>query len=320
MTDGSGQYAAGKIQNIFHTGMIFLAMAALFGVLGWLIFGKLGVIFAVAAAVVLSLSTPRISPHVVMRMYKAYQLSDYEARGLREIAAGLAERAQLPAMPQLYYVPSRVMNAFSVGSRQNSAIALSDGLIRNLSTREITGVLAHEISHIANNDLKLHMLANMMTKITSSLSFIGQMLILLYLPIAIFSEAHVSFIFILLLVFAPTVSVLLQLALSRTREFDADLTAARLTGDPVGLANALKKMDLVERSIWDMLYIPGRRVPQTSVLRTHPYTKERVAKLMSLASQEAEPPLNSENNHFFLTDRLPTDENTRQRSWFRQWY
>jgi len=287
MKNNSEQYTANKINNILQTCMIIAAMAGLFGVLGWMIFGGIGLISAAVFALVLSLSTPKISPHVVMRMYKAYRLSDYEARGLHEIISKLAGSARLPAVPQIYYVPTRVMNAFSVGSRQNSAIALSDGLIRNLSWREITGVLAHEVSHIANNDLRLHTLANIMTKITSTLSFFGQVLILFYLPIAIFSEAHLSFTFILLLIFAPTVSMFLQLALSRTREFDADLTAARLTGDPGGLANALRRMDTAERSIWDMLFIPGRKAPQSSILRTHPHTGERVEKLMSLASVES---------------------------------
>ena len=318
MTNSSEQYTAIKIGNMLQTGIIIASMAGLFGVLGWMIFGKIGLIFAVVLVIVLSLSTPKISPHVVMRMYKAYMLSGGDARGLNEIISKLSGRAQLPTVPQIYYVPTRVMNAFSVGSRQNSAIALSDGLIRNLSRREITGVLAHEVSHIANNDLRLHALANIMTKITSTLSFFGQILILLYLPIALFSETHISFAFILLLIFAPTVSMLLQFALLRTREFDADLTAARLTGDPVGLATALKRMDTAEKSIWDMLFIPGRKVPQSSALRTHPHTKERVEKLMSLAPEESGPALHSGYDDLFLPDYFPTVERAQRRPWFRQ--
>ena len=322
MTNSSEKYTANRVGNMLQTGMIIASMAGLFGVLGWLIFGETGLIFAVVFAVVLSVSTPKISPPVVMRMYKAYKFSNSEAHGLHEIISELAERAQLPTVPQLYYVPTRVMNAFSVGSRQDSAIALSDGLIRNLTWREITGVLAHEVSHIANNDLRLHTLANIMTKITSTLSFFGQVLILFYLPIAIFSEARISFAFILLLIFAPTVSMLLQLALSRTREFDADLTAARLTGDPMGLATALKRMDTKQRSLWDMLFIPGRKVSQyPSVLRTHPHTRERVDKLMSMAPEEPRPSSRRGHDDLFV----PPDHYTRvdrpsRRQWFRQFY
>ena len=319
MTTSSEQYTTNKLGNMLQTGMIIAAMAGLFGVLGWMIFGKIGLVFAVVLAVVLSLSTPRISPHVVMRMYKAYKLSNYEAHGLHGIITELAERAQLPAVPQIYYVPTRAMNAFSVGTKDNSAIALSDGLIRSLSWRELAGVLAHEVSHIANNDLKLHTLANIMTKITSSLSFFGQVLILFYLPIALFSETHISFVFILLLIFAPTVSMLLQLALSRTREFDADLTAAHLTGDPMGLASALKRMDLKERSIWDMFFIPGRKVPHSSMLRTHPHTKERIEKLMSLAPQESGPFSRNRLDDLFVPEDFPTVEHHQRRHWFRQW-
>lgn len=320
MTKNSEQYAANKIGNMFQTFIIISGMAALFGALGWTIFGKMGLVWALVLAFVLSLTTPRISPHMVLRMYGARNLSYSEARGLHDIISDFSRKARLTNVPQIYYVPSKVMNAFSVGVRENSAIAVSDGLIRHLNRREISGVLAHEVGHIANNDLKLHALADVMTRITSTLSFFGQILILFYLPLAIFSRTHISFVLILLLIFAPTLSMMLQLALSRTREFNADLTAARLSGDPMGLASALKKMETYDRSIWDIIFLPGRKVPQPSLLRTHPHTKERVEKLMSLAQDQSGTFFNDGDKDGFLSENYPVIERNPRYHWFKPWY
>jgi len=206
-----------------------------------------------------------------------------------------------------------------VGSRENSAIALSDGLLRYMSRRELSGVLAHEISHIRNNDLRFHALADIMTRITSALSFFGQMLVIFYLPLAVFSQARIPLVLILLLVFAPTLSIMLQLALSRTREYEADLGAAYLTRDPLSLASALKKMDRIERSIWDTIFLPGRKVSQPSMLRTHPHTKERVDRLMRLAPAETMP-----DEQVLLEDifpgHIPEVHSMPRGHWFRPWH
>jgi heat shock protein HtpX len=279
-------YYTGKHHLLFQTAVILAGMGALFGLLGWMIFGTTGLVWALLVVLLLFLSTPRVSPWMVLKMYRARQLSYDEAPGLFEIVLDLTRRADLPAYPRLYYVPSRMMNAFSVGSAKSSAIAVSDGILRYLDRREISGVLAHEITHIKNNDLRLHALADLMTRVTSTFSFLGQVLIIIYLPLAMFAKTDIPLIPILLLIFAPSLSMLLQLALSRTREFDADLGAAGLTGDPMGLASALQKMDRHEQSIWDFVYLPGRKQPHPSLLRTHPHTKERLERLSSLADND----------------------------------
>ncbi len=279
-------YYTGKYHLLFQTAVILAGMGGLFGLLGWMIFGTTGLVWALLVVLLLFLSTPRVSPWMVLKMYRARQLSYDEAPGLFEIVSDLSRRADLPAYPLLYYVPSRIMNAFSVGSAKSSVIAVSDGILRYLDRREISGVLAHEITHIKNNDLRLHALADLMTRVTSTFSFLGQVLIIIYLPLAMFSKTDIPLIPILLLIFAPSLSMLLQLALSRTREFDADLGAAGLTGDPMGLASALQKMDRHERSIWDFVYLPGRKQPHPSLLRTHPHTRERLDRLSSLADYD----------------------------------
>ena len=276
----STRSTSGTLQNVFQTLVILAAMVLLFGLLGWMIFGAFGIFWALMIVGFILVSTPKLSPMLVLRMYDAKALYREDAGGLYEIVSELSRRANLRRAPRLHYIPSRMMNAFSVGSRNSSAIAISDGLIRFLDTREIAGVLAHEISHISSNDLRLHALADMMTRVTSMLSFFGQILIIIYLPMIFFADAHLPLFFILVLILAPLMSIVLQLALSRTREFYADLSAVRLTNDPRGLASALQKMESHDRSFWDILISQRKKDSHPSILRTHPHTQKRIERLM----------------------------------------
>jgi heat shock protein HtpX len=278
-------YSPGKFHLVFQTSVILAGMAVLFGLIGWLLMGVMGIVYALFIALILFFPTPKISPRMVLRLYRAKQLSYQDVPELYTITHELARRADLKTVPQLYHIPTSGMNAFSVGASMNSAIAVSDGIIRSLSLREITGVIAHEISHIRNNDLKLLSLADLMTRITSILSFIGQILIVLYLPLVYFSKVSLPLIPILLLISAPSFSILLQLALSRAREFSADLDSASLTGDPRGLASALEKMDQYDKNIWEYVF-PLKKQSYPSLMRTHPNTKERLERLRSLPQDE----------------------------------
>ncbi len=315
----AGAYHRSRFPLLFQPLVIIAGMAGLFGLLGWLLFGWAGLFWSVGFSAFLFITTPKVSPWMVLRMYRARRLSMEDAPGLLELAHGLSRRAGLASAPQLYYVPSRVMNAFSVGTAQSSAIALSDGIIRSLSWREMAGVLAHEITHIRNNDLRLHALADLMTRITGFFSFIGQVLVLFYLPMALFSQTRIPLLPIVLLVFAPTLSMLLQFALSRTREFDADLGAASLTGDPLGLASALQKMDRYDRSVWDLVFLPGRKNPHPSLLRTHPHTSERLERLVSLASGKDEAVAEFDEAER-LSPSIPRVDRPPRWNWFRPWY
>ncbi len=314
----SARYASGKFQNTFQTLVILAAMVSLFGLLGWMIFGAFGVFWALMIAGFILVSTPKLSPLLVLRMYDAKALYREDAGRLYDIVFELSRRADLRHVPRLHYIPSRTMNAFSVGSKSNSAIALSDGLIRILNERELASVLAHEISHISSNDLRLHALADMMTRVTSMLSFFGQILIIFYLPMIFFADAHLPLIFILILIFAPMISIILQLALSRTREFDADLTAVRLTNDPRGLASALQKMESYDRGIWDILVTSGKKDPHPSILRTHPHTRKRIDRLMHLAEARERDILES-RERIVLPDRFPEVLRPPRWHWYGPW-
>ncbi len=173
-------------------------------------------------------------------------------------------------MPVPHYVPSAVVNAFATGSKQKASIALTDGLLRSLSPRELAGVFAHEVAHIANEDLRVMGLADSVSRLTCLLALMGQIAILLSLPALLVGAAEVYWPGLLLLAASPQQALLAQLGLSRVREFDADRLAAELTGDPQGLA----KIERVSRS-WRAWLWPGWGNPEPSCLRTRPATQER---------------------------------------------
>ncbi len=269
-------------RNRLQSLLLLTAMAGFLAMLGWLLWGAQGLVALLSAGAVAVIANPMLSPWLVMRMYGARPLGRHQAPALWQMVSELAERAGLPARPRLFYVPSGMLNAFAVGSQPQSAIAVTDGLLRQLDTRELMGVLAHEISHVRSNDLWVMGLADLFSRATGLLSLFGQLLLLISLPLMFFSVVSINWFAILLLILAPNLSALAQLALSRTREYDADLNAVRLTGDPEGLAWALDKIERVQGGWMERILLPGRRIPAPSLLRTHPQTAARIARLMEL--------------------------------------
>lgn len=166
-------------------------------------------------------------------------------------------------------------------NRQQSAIALTDGLLVRLTPRELAGVLAHEIAHIASGDLKVMNLADYVSRLTGLFAMVGQAFLILLLPGWLSGYGELPWLGLLVLAFSPHLALLAQLGLSRVREFDADLAAAHLTGDPHALASALAKIDQVS-SNWRGWLLPGWGNPEPSWLRTHPETEERIRRLLAL--------------------------------------
>ena len=273
------QHAA---SNRFQTIALLLFMAALMALLGWLFFGPEGILLMLVTSGLMVLVNPVASPRWIMSVYGARPIARSQAPTLHAAVDELAQRAGLESPPTLHYVPSRMINAFAVGRMRGSAIAITDGLLRNLDLREQIAVLAHEISHVRNNDMAVMGLADMFGRLTSLLALLGKILLLVNLPLLLMGQETVSWVAIVLLVFAPTVSALAQLGLSRTREYHADLNAARLTGDPEGLARALTRIERVQGAWLERLLMPGRQVPEPSILRTHPPLAERVERLREL--------------------------------------
>jgi heat shock protein HtpX len=272
-------------RNAVHTAILIAGTALLAGGIAYVVFGVEGLVYAgVSSAIGLYLLS-RVSPGMVLTLYKARRLTRAEMPELHDLVEELAANAQLPAKPQLYYVQSKMLNAFAVGRREDSAIAVTDGLLRAMTLRQLGGILAHEISHIRSGDLRVMGLADVLNRITGFMSTMG----LIGVPLMFGTGWNIPVLGLLLLIFAPTVGGLLQLALSRAREYDADLDGAALTGDPEGLASALALLERRQGAVWEGLVFPGSRLPEPSLLRTHPRTEDRIKKLLALRRDTSRP-------------------------------
>lgn len=268
-----------RLANAIQSALLLAGMAGLLGLLGWILAGPDGLVWSATVGALALWASPRVSPRLVLALYGAREIQAGQAPELYALVKELACRAGLPQMPRLYYVPSRVPNAFTVGARGNGAVTLTDGLLRSLALRELAGVLAHEIAHIRNNDLRVMGLADAVNRLTAFLSTVGQLLVVFMLPFALIGAVEFPVLPLAVLVLAPLASSVLELALSRTREYDADAAAAELTGDPEGLALALAKLER-SRERWSArIFLP---VADPALLRTHPPTPERIQRLLAL--------------------------------------
>ncbi len=280
-----------KLRNAVQSALLVGSLGLLAAVVGWLLVGPVGILWVgILTGVTLAFS-PTLSPRAILRLYGARRLGRHELPELQEVIEVLARRAGLPGVPELHYLATSMPNAFAVGSTKNSAIVLTDGLLRVMDLRELAGILAHEISHIRNHDLWTMGLADIISRVTGAMATAGAVLLLVSLPLMIEEHGAVHWPVIVLLLAAPTINTLIQLGLSRTREFDADLEAAGLTGDPEGLASALAKLQRYDPGFWERILLPGRRNPHPSVLRTHPDTEERIERLLSLRRIAPLPPV-----------------------------
>jgi heat shock protein HtpX len=224
-----------------------------------------------------------------MRMFRAKPVDPKRGGEIVYIVQALSERAGLSAMPRVYIIPSPTLNAFAVGTPSNYTLGVTEGLLGRLNYRELAGVLAHEITHVRNNDIWVMSLADILSRFTRSMAFFAIILFFVSVPATLIAGTPMPWAAIAILYFAPALSNLLQLALSRSREYDADLGAAALTGDPEGIASALSKLERYQGRVWEDIFMPGPRIPLPSVLRTHPNTSERIARLMALRKSQPAP-------------------------------
>lgn len=274
-----------NVSNYLLSIILLVGMLTLLGLIGWLLAGPSGIAMFLAAGVLVLISAPRITPHFILRLHQARKLQPGEAPLLHEIIFWLTERADMKDTPMLYYFPSSAINAFTTGLYDSTAIAVSDGMLRQLDSRELTGVLAHEVSHIRNHDLLVMLMADVMSRLTSVMAFTGYMLILIYIPLFILTGTTIPWVLLLVLMMAPTISIIMQMTLSRLHEFSADIEAARLTGDPLGLASALKKIEYYQGGWIERMFIPSGLRYQPALLNTHPLMIDRIRRLEELAKQ-----------------------------------
>lgn len=270
-----------KVRNALQGLAMLTGMVLIFAMIAWMFFGSSGLLVIVGVGLVLALVRPKVPTSWVLQMYGAQPLPARAAPDLHRAVAILADRAGLAQMPRLYYVPSRLTNAFTTGYGNDAALAVTDGILRRLTARQLVGVLAHEISHIRAGDTRIMNLSDTIARLTHGFAYLGIWIIPLTLPLT-FTGDFRPLLTGLALLMLPLLTTVLQLGLSRSREYDADLTAAALTGDPEGLASALESLERADGGIWERLMVPRRRSPDPALLRTHPPTEERARRLRAL--------------------------------------
>ncbi len=258
-----------------------IAMAIILAVCGWIVAGipgSLGVLLGVSALVLIA---PQVPPELAMRIGHATPLSPWQAPAPYHDIEQLSRRFGLEATPKLYAVRTEAPVVFSSGNQRRSAIALSAAACSILSERELRAVLAHEIAHIAADDIGLMRVADILGRITSFVATFALLMALfgdLILPRGVMSAGVVWF-----LALAPTSATLLQLALMRRREYAADEDSVRVTRDPVALAYALQKIERASRWTLKRMLGDAGGIELPTLLRTHPHTQDRIERLMTLS-------------------------------------
>lgn len=271
-----------KIKNNLQFGLMLLSMLAVVMYIGYTIGGKLGVLVTLATVGIGFTVRSNFKIEQILSKKKVRLVRPFEGPVLHQMVAKLIDKAGLEKMPYLFLDYTPEINAYTVEDNENSAIVVSRGLMENLNEREVYGVLAHEVAHLKNKDVRIMLFTDQIRSLTGYMAFFGQILLFFSIPFLIVNQIVLPWLAILLLIFSPTISFLFHVALSRNREFRADLDAIALTGDSTGLATALKKIN-TQMSLWQRLYSSYlRKVPE--ILRTHPNTKSRIARLESLTA------------------------------------
>ncbi|HSV72754.1 MAG TPA: zinc metalloprotease HtpX [Chthonomonadales bacterium] len=279
--------------NALKTGLLMTLLFALFMGLGRIVGGPDGLIVGFALALAMNFVAYWFSDRLALAMSRAREVSESEAPDLHRIVADLSQRAALP-MPRVCVIPSMQPNAFATGRNpSNAAVAVTEGLMRMMSTQELEGVIAHELAHIRNRDI---LISSVTATIVGAISFVTQMLHFR----AIFGGRDSGgsanpLVALLAAVVFGIAATMVQLAISRSREYEADRIGAQISGDPLALASALrriegaaKRMPMQVNPATSHMYIVNplggdSLRSMAAMFRTHPRTEERVARLEALA-------------------------------------
>jgi heat shock protein HtpX len=285
--------------NLMKTGVLLAALTVLLVVIGGALGGQSGMVMAFFLAMVMNLGSYWFSDRIVLAMYRAQPVDEAQAPGLYRIVRTLATRAGMP-MPRVYILPAETPNAFATGRNpQHAAVAVTEGIMRVLSEEELEGVLAHELSHVQNRDTLIMAIA---ATLAGAITYMAHM-------------AQWAMIFgggrrdsdedsggggvvggLLMIVLAPLAATLIQLAVSRSREFQADASGAQMAGQPWGLAQALEKLEMASKMApmhatpaTAHLFIvnPLTGGGWTTLFSTHPPIAERVARLRAMSRSQA---------------------------------
>jgi heat shock protein HtpX len=213
------------------------------------------------------------------------KLSEDQVPGMYESIRELAKRANLENVPELYLFNAQYMNAATLDKPGKPMIIVTPPVVNQLSDREVTALLAHEVAHIQSRDVLFQRIIQAVHLLTQIVAQTAWIMLILFFPIFLFSRANFPLYILVILFGAPVLSVLLQLAFSRSREFNADLGAVELTGDPLALADALEKIEKVQHRFLDtMLPFPTRRNRrESSLFSSHPAIPKRIEKLKKIS-------------------------------------
>ena len=277
--------------NLMKTAILMAAITGLFMAIGSVMGGQTGMMIALAIAIAMNFFSYWFSDKMVLKMYNAREVDESTAPQFYRMVRELAERAQLP-MPRVYIIDEQAPNAFATGRNpQNAAVAATTGIMRVLSERELRGVMAHELAHVKHRDILISTVSATMAGAISMLANFAM----------IFggrdSEGRPAnpIVGILVMLLAPLAASLIQMAISRSREFEADRGGAEISGDPRALASALEKIHTYARGI---PMAAAERHPETAqmmimnplaggglrgLFSTHPATEERVQRLLAMA-------------------------------------
>jgi heat shock protein HtpX len=279
--------------NLLKTAVLMAAITALFMAIGALIGGRTGMMFALLLALGMNFFSYWFSDKLVLRMYNAQQVDETSAPQFYRMVAELAQRAGLP-MPRVYLIEEDAPNAFATGRNpENAAVAATTGILRVLSERELRGVMAHELAHVQHRDILISTISATMAGAIGMLANFA----MLFGGRDENGRPVNPIVGLLVAILAPIAASLIQMAISRAREFEADRGGAEISGDPQALASALQK---IHRYAQGIPMEAAQRHPETAqmmimnplsggglqnLFSTHPSTEERVERLLQMAEQ-----------------------------------
>lgn len=277
--------------NWIKTALLMAAIVALFGTVGKAIGGAWGMLIAILLGGAVSLYAYWYSDHRVLRLYNVREVAGTDSDTLHAMVKELALRAKLP-IPRVYLIDEAQPNAFAIGRHPaHAAVVATTGIQRLLTPRELRAVMAHELAHVKNRDTLICSLAATVAGAISALAPIGKFIYARWgndRPVHPLAQ-------LFLLFFASLAAILIQLVISRAREFVADRDGAEIAGDPEALASALAKLEAYARGT---PWLAAQRHPETAqmmiihpltggdlaaLFRTHPATEERIRRLLALA-------------------------------------
>jgi heat shock protein HtpX len=278
--------------SFFKTIVLLTALTVLLVLVGRAIGGTGGMLIAFVFALLTNFFSYWYSDKIVLKMSGAHEVTPQQAPELYQLVGEVAQRAGVP-MPRVYVMDSDSPNAFATGRDPNhAAVAVTTGIMRILTPRELAGVLAHELSHVRNRDTLIMTVVATLAGAITMLAHFGQFAMFFGGGRHDDDDGANPFVALLMIIVAPIAAALIQLAISRAREFEADATGARISDDPLALASALEKLEagaavrpLDAQPATAHLFIvnPFGAGGLQSLFMTHPPIPERVARLRAMA-------------------------------------